>query len=284
MNHNSNIALIGGDRRQLYIAKFFFEKGVGIYSYANDAGYNKCCLLEEIMKKCDIIVLPVPAFKDNHFINNCHNVNVPTTDFLDCIIPDKHVIFGGCFNDKITRLFDEKKIRYYDFMKDDSVAWLNCIATAEGAILEAIKEGSCNIHASSCLITGYGRCAQVLADKIRGIKGNVTITCRKYEDMSKAKCMGYNVVPIESIKNTASDFDYIFNTVPAMLIDSSVINKLKKDCLIIDIASYPGGTDFDYARKCGIKAILALSIPGRVSPLSSGIILGECIEKHLSTH
>ena len=43
-----------------------------------------------------------------------------------------------------------------------------------------------------------------------------------------------------------------------MVLDKKRLEKVKKDCIIIDLASKPGGVDFEVAEKNGIKAILAL--------------------------
>src|SRR3546814_7309297 len=50
------------------------------------------------------------------------------------------------------------------------------------------------------------------------------------------------------------------STIPLLIVSASVISKMPAHTLIIDLASKPGGTDFRYAEKRGIKALLA---PGR---------------------
>ncbi|MCT9846916.1 hypothetical protein N7563_22945, partial [Leclercia adecarboxylata ATCC 23216 = NBRC 102595] len=47
--------------------------------------------------------------------------------------------------------------------------------------------------------------------------------------------------------------------------------------LIIDLASKPGGTDFRYAEKRGIKAILAPGLPGIVAPKTAGQIVANVL-------
>jgi dipicolinate synthase subunit A len=51
--------------------------------------------------------------------------------------------------------------------------------------------------------------------------------------------------------------------------------------LIIDLASKPGGTDFRYAEKRGIKAILTPGLPGIVAPKSAGVILANVLTQLL---
>ena len=72
-------------------------------------------------------------------------------------------------------------------------------------------------------------------------------------------------------------YDVIFNTVPARLFDKEIIDELPPDVLLIDLASVPGGVDFAAAKDRGIKAIWALSLPGKYAPESAGKIIGETL-------
>ena len=56
---------------------------------------------------------------------------------------------------------------------------------------------------------------------------------------------------------------------------------LKRDSLIIDIASNPGGVDRNAAKEIGIKLIWALSLPGRVAPITSAEFIKETLENIL---
>ena len=71
--------------------------------------------------------------------------------------------------------------------------------------------------------------------------------------------------------------DIIFNTVPAPVISRQVLDELAPETLIIDLASEPGGTDFDYASKLGITVVHALGIPGKFAPRTAGEILKSTI-------
>ena len=54
-----------------------------------------------------------------------------------------------------------------------------------------------------------------------------------------------------------------------IILDDTNLDLLKKDCVIIDVASNPGGVDKNAAKKRGIKLIWALSLPGKVAPTTS---------------
>ena len=73
------------------------------------------------------------------------------------------------------------------------------------------------------------------------------------------------------------DMDIIFNTIPSLILNDEILTKVKKDALIIDLASKPGGIDFDAAKSYGLKVIWALSLPGKIAPVSSGAIIKDTI-------
>ncbi|MGM9936476.1 MAG: dipicolinate synthase subunit DpsA, partial [Candidatus Ornithomonoglobus sp.] len=73
-----------------------------------------------------------------------------------------------------------------------------------------------------------------------------------------------------------------FNTVPALILTGEVLEKVRQDTLIIDLASKPGGIDFDAAAELGLRVIWALSLPGRVAPVTAGIIIKDTITNILS--
>src|SRR5699024_12631218 len=65
------------------------------------------------------------------------------------------------------------------------------------------------------------------------------------------------------------------------VIQKDSIQQLPSHALIFDLASDPGGTDFQYAKQRGVKAILAQSLPGIVAPKTAGKILANVIQQIL---
>jgi len=69
----------------------------------------------------------------------------------------------------------------------------------------------------------------------------------------------------------------IFNTIPALVLTGKVLERIPAGTLILDLASAPGGVDFQKAASIGIKAVLAPGIPGKVAPKTAGRILAKVI-------
>ena len=52
---------------------------------------------------------------------------------------------------------------------------------------------------------------------------------------------------------------------------------LKEGALVIDLASKPGGVDLEAAAQLGVKVIWALSLPGKVAPVTAGQCIRDTI-------
>ena len=72
-------------------------------------------------------------------------------------------------------------------------------------------------------------------------------------------------------------FDIIINTIPFQILDENKLKNVKKECTILDLSSNPGGVDRSAARRLGLKLIWALSLPGRVAPLTTAEFIKETI-------
>jgi dipicolinate synthase subunit A len=149
------------------------------------------------------------------------------------------------------------------------MAILNAIPTAEGAIQIAMEELPITLHNSNVLILGYGRIGKILAKMLHGIGANVYVEARKYADIAWIKSYCYKPVMLNEISQIIGDMNLVVNTIPSLILNCELLNKLNKDCLVIDLASKPGGVDFDKAKEFGIKAIWALSLPGKVAPVTA---------------
>ena len=80
-----------------------------------------------------------------------------------------------------------------------------------------------------------------------------------------------------ALRQQVVNIDLLFNTIPTMIVTAQIIANLPSRAVIIDLASKPGGTDFRFAEKRGIKAMLAPGLPGIVAPKTAGRIIADCL-------
>ena len=133
------------------------------------------------------------------------------------------------------------------------------------------------LHSSNILILGFGRIGKTLANMLKGIGANVYCEARKNEDLAWIKTYGYEPITLDNLNENLNKFDIIMNTIPSLILKEKEINCLKKDCLLIDLASSPGGIDIKAAKENKIKTIWALALPGKVAPLTSAEFIRDTI-------
>ncbi|HOV70081.1 MAG TPA: NAD(P)-dependent oxidoreductase, partial [Clostridia bacterium] len=178
---------------------------------------------------------------------------------------------------EISTLGAECGIRVVDFLGREDMAVQNAIPTAEGAIQIAMEKTPYTLNGSNILILGYGRVGKYLARMLAGIGAKVWVTARKFSDLAWIESMGYNPVTYNELREKLGIMDIIFNTVPCMVLGESELRRVNRSCLIIDLASKPGGVNFKCAEELGINTIWALSLPGKVAPVTAARIMKNTI-------
>lgn len=270
-----NISVIGGDLRQLTLAKLLAEDGYTVKIAGFDKGPGTFSQTPPDIWESNVIILPIPASHDGITVNAPYSEN-PILINTDVLLKNT-LILGGGISDKLAAVLESAKVKYIDYLKRDELMIQNAIPTAEGAIEIAFSEMPVTLHSSSCLVVGYGRIGKILSAMLKGIGANVTVSARKCPDLAWIGSLGYTPIHNSDLINEISRFDVIFNTVPAMILDKAILKNVHPDTLIIDLASKPGGVDFITAKDLGLKVIWSLGLPGKVAPITSGKIIKDTV-------
>lgn len=275
------IYIIGGDMRSCYMASYFIKQGYEVYysdAYDEDMMHQfGCKMIDDLSSIHGILILPIPVTNNRECIKG-KNGNILIKDILPSIA-NCEIVCGGIIPLVIANECNNKNVICYDFMKDDELACKNAIATAEGAIVEAFIGKDINIDGSRSLVTGFGRCAKPLASRLKKLGSEVTIAARSDDARKEALAEGYMATDLIHMNKDADKYDFCFNTIPALVIKEDFLSKVSPDIYIIDIASMPGGIDFDYCKMHSIKYNHSLGIPGKYSPDTSGRILANAVIK-----
>ena len=290
MNTTKQIAVIGGDARYLDMIKMLTKQSnnhiqaVGFDQL--DQGFTgvKQVDFEDLdLKSLDAVILPIPGTDDDGYIETVFSgkqIKI-TTDWLKKL-PSHCVVFSGIANDYLINCVKEASLKLTPLMNRNDVAIYNSIPTVEGTIMIAIQNTDFTIHSSNIIVLGLGRVGLSVASKLSMLGANVYVGSKKKEDLARAYEMGLTPFHIKDLSAYTSNCDMLINTVPAKVVTADSIKPMKSHTLIIDLASKPGGVDFDYAKKRGIKALHSLGLPGIVAPKTAGEILGTVINQILT--
>ena len=281
---NTSFAVIGGDLRIVKLAKMLADDGNKVYTYglenAKELNENEniimCEKLFEVVKNTEIVIGPIP------FSSNGKDINTPFGEKNISIRELMHVInakilIAGTIAPEVYDLANDEYIEIIDIMKREELAVLNTISTAEGTIEIIIENTNKIIHGSKVLILGFGRIGKVLARKLAGLSAKVTCAARKDEDLAWIKAYGHIGTNINSIGENLSEYDIIINTVPHLILTEERIKYIKEDCLLVDLASNPGGIDKKAAKDKNLKLIWALALPGKVAPVTTAEFIKDTV-------
>lgn len=279
------ILFVGGDLRQIRAINRIADMGNNVSVLGFDAEYGEKISenvqmlwdISEIENMYHAVVLPLPYSTDGKNINTplC-KMTLAVAEVFESLSTKNCVLAGRC-DPKIKAMAENHRVMLVDYLCREELAMLNAIPTAEGAIQIAMEETPFTIHSSKCLVIGNGRIGKILAKMLHGIGADVTVSARKKGDLAYAFAMGYDTVHINELCRKIGEFDIIFNTAPSLILDFDLLSRMKQNVLIIDLASKPGGVDFDEARRRGIKVIWALSLPGKVAADTAGEIISSTI-------
>ena len=168
-----------------------------------------------------------------------------------------------------------------DFLSRDDFAILNAIPTVEGALELALREMPVTLHGAQALVIGYGRIGKLLCRHLSGLGAIVACAARRDPHFAWMKALGVRPLHTLRLDGALGGFDVIFNTVPHLVLPYARLRELPSRCLLIDLASCPGGIDFKAAERLGLRCEWALSLPGKYAPVSAAIYMRDTLYRIL---
>ncbi|NRG47293.1 dipicolinic acid synthetase subunit A [Bacillus sp. CRN 9] len=278
------IAVIGGDARQLEVIRKLTELdaklsliGFEQLDHAFSGAVKE--KIDEVDFSCiDSIILPVPGAGPEGQIDTIFsNEKVTIDEEILKKTPSNCKIYTGINPPYLTNIASLANRELVQLFDRDDVAIYNSIPTVEGAIMMAIQHTDFTIHGSNISVLGLGRTGMSIARAFHALGAKVKVGARKSEHIARITEMGLTPFHLKDIQSAVVDSDICINTIPHPIVSAAVINKMPVHTLIIDLASKPGGTDFRYAEKRGVKALLAPGLPGIVAPKTAGRILANVL-------
>lgn len=210
------------------------------------------------LSRCDTVILPVLTKKQ-------HAAHI-YGKYVCAAAPDAQT----------AALLNANGNRVFDYFSDENYVLQNAYLTAEGLVAILITESTRSLYGSNVLITGYGRIGRALARMLLACGASVTVCSRSARSKSEAQfdgCKHLSFIELQK-KNT---FDFIVNTVPSLVFGEAELKALKKDALLIDAASFPGGVDELCAKTLSVRYLRTPALPSRFSVKTAGELIAASI-------
>lgn len=259
------IVFIGGDERQTVAAEEFAKDGFDVRLFGCPSGNGR---LESAETLSDAVadsvaaILPVPCSKDGKTVFAPFAEEPIRADEVRNTVKSGVLLIGG----GTKKLFPEA----VDLLEREDFKILNAIPSAEGAVAVAVAETDITLNGAVCAVIGFGKIGKHLARLLSAFGADTAVTARKPTDFAVAKALGLRVFHTADAEKAVADADIIFNTVPFAVADEKVLKATKKQAVLIELASAPGGIDAAACERLGRKLVKAPGLPGRFSPLSAG--------------
>lgn len=282
MKHEMNIWVIGGDMRQAKLAQLLAEDGHTVHTYALDPGSEAVPRLipEQNLNhasRADCVILPLTVTTGGGLLNAPLSLSEhPLAPILDRISP-RQFLCGGRVDPETQAMAQERGLVLYDYFAREELAVANAVPTAEGALQLAMEHLPITIHNARVLVVGFGRVGRITAQRFAALGAKVSVAARRYEQLAWAQAMGFGAEHLHQLAGWLCGYDLVINTVPAKVLTRTEMEDLKPDCLILDLASKPGGVDLEAAGELGLTVIWALGLPGKVAPVSAGAAIKSTI-------
>ena len=261
-------AVSGGDERMARLAE---QLGAAGHAAVRFAGAPPQDLI------ADCAILPLPLSAREGYLNAPEAPSpVPLAEVFRALagVP---LVFAGRVDAASRALAREAGVELLDYYEREELAVLNAAATAEGAVALAMRETAGTLCRSRAVVAGFGRIGRLLALRLRALGADVTAAARSPADRAWAEAFGCRSAELSALPALVREAAVVFNTVPALIFTEPVLAALPAETPLIDLASRPGGTDFEAAARLGRRVVWALSLPGEAAPEAAGAAIGRAV-------
>lgn len=266
------IAVVGGDRRQTAAARALAAAGLRV---------RVACLPDvpdadplEALSGADAWLLPpTPVPPDGTVGEGPCAVQVgPST--LRRLRPGARVLCGR-MAPAVRAEAERAGHVVVEYAERDDFATANAELTAEGALAHTILATGAAIAGCRMTVLGYGRCGQAVARKAAAWGAHVTVVARSSDARRRAGQLGFSTCDFAAAGGALAESAVVVNTVPALVLDDERLASVDPRAYVLDLASAPGGVDWEAARRRRIRAEPLLGVPGRLLPDTAGRIVAR---------
>ncbi|MBR1765093.1 MAG: dipicolinic acid synthetase [Ruminococcus sp.] len=274
-----------GDARHLYMCRALAAEHE-VYAVGCSELPRGVKRLSELEGRADALILPMlntAEHRGGDVFIRCAEGAVRLSELI-WRLGEGAPVLGALPEEKTASLVRELGHGLRDYFQDRELVRRNCIPTAEAALEIAMQGLDVTVAGTETLILGFGNVGRECGRVFGALGSRVTCAVRREEAAAEAVAAGYRAVLMTAEGAFEGGYDLVLNTVPALVLDEERLRALGPRALVIDLASRPGGTDFEAAARLGVRAVHALSLPGKYAPRSAGEYIAEAVKRLLSEH
>ena len=182
---------------------------------------------------------------------------------------------AGSFPVEVESWLQTSGVRCVSFLELEGYLLSNAEITAEGGVYLLLHHLQRTLSGAKVLVIGYGRIGRFIAGKLRFLGADVTVSARRREQLAELNIRGYRAQRTGIYEDGLEGYDAVVNTVPGTIMTAEQGKTLKEDCVVLELASLPGG--FPEEMKKTRSIIMGQALPGKTAPETAGKNLAEAV-------
>lgn len=262
------ILVCGGDERSAILARLLQEGGHEVLCFCLDkAELPDGCRSVDAPVKADAVILPVPAEDSRGLLNAPFGTHPCRVEHIFDCAGSGAILIGGRISVQIQAAAEQRGMAVHDYMRCPEFTVKNAAVTAEGAVSELMKQTKTALCDMRVLVVGWGRIGKLLINKLTALCPAVCLMSKSSEARALASALGCTSLAPDCPPELLGGFDAVINTAPAQVIPD--LRAFKDSCILLELASAPGGIDEKAANDLGLDLAILHGLPGRYAPESA---------------
>ena len=272
-----SVLLVGGDRRQTFLARCMAEPGRGAAAGSRAPERVDTLAVPGLPDTARpepyaLVILPCPCLGAGGRLRGAGE-GLPLSALAPFLGPETRLCCGA--PGAAAEALRSRCACLFDLLEDPAVAADNARLTAEAALILAEQTLEASVADLRVAVLGWGRIGRRLAELLLAHGAMVSAAARRRESRAEAAAAGCESCDFPEL---GGGFDLVCNTVPARTLTEAQLQKLGDGCVWMELASAPGGLP-DPAPE-HLRLLPAGSLPGKILPRSAAEVLFAGILRH----
>lgn len=297
----TSIAVLGGDAREVIMADLLSRDGFDVSTYglgpaacqalgpeerlAGVAKLEASSVLEAVGGR-QWLLCPAPGLGEGDVVYAPYARSPISLNesLLRASAVNKGGIVLGRASSSLLALAQAVPTTVYQSKNDEALRVRVATSAAEGLLALLVGRTDQVLRDQRVLVLGYGATGSAVADRLVLLGASVTVAARREESLARAEQHGALTVPFDGRAAAMADATVIVNTVPSTSSMPLAVLKELDGCLVIDIASPPGGTDHPAAQAAGCPVTWIRGVAGERAPRTAGELQYRFVRRVIDSH